>query len=78
MGRRLDAVMEDLLASLRDRPLVVEWVDADEVGSVRIGMSGGYSLELFPDTSADLEHCRLLQPGTGLEHFVVTGHGIES
>jgi hypothetical protein len=51
--------------------LVVERVDADEVGGFSISMTGGYALVVFPAGTRN-EHWRLLPPTKG-EHFVVEG-----
>ncbi len=50
---------------------------ADNVGSIRLHLTGGYALEVFPDDSLKDEHWRLFQPYTEELHFVLTGSGIE-
>jgi hypothetical protein len=56
---------------------IVENIEADSTGGVRIYMQGNFRLEIFPDDSADSEHWRFLESGTRKPHFVVKGHGIE-
>jgi hypothetical protein len=51
--------------------LVVEVIEADELGGVSIEMTGGYSLVIFPCGTRN-EHWRLLPPDEG-PHFVVEG-----
>jgi len=57
-------------------PYLVEAVAADPTGGVRLALSHGYALEVFPDDSQDREHWRLLQPARDADHFIVTGAGI--
>jgi hypothetical protein len=57
--------------------LRVEAVFADNVGSVRLQLSGGFLLDIFPDDSLDKEHWRLVPRAPAIPHFVVTGQGIE-
>lgn len=56
--------------------LTVEHVDADEVGGLMLGLSGGYRLVLFP-TSSRSEGWRLFVPGSDDPHFVVAGGRVE-
>jgi hypothetical protein len=55
---------------------VVEAASADYAGGFRLDLSGGLTLDVFPDDSLGGEHWRLFQPGTEWEHFVVTGRGV--
>jgi hypothetical protein len=74
--RRTQSFLEEHQSS----PLMVESVEADEVGSLRVCLMGGFVLELFPDTSCHDdgdEHWRLLA-ADDRPHFVVTGRGIEA
>ena len=57
---------------------VVEGVRADSVGGFQLALSGGLTLDVFPDHSLPGEHWRLFSPGADAEHFVVTGEGIEA
>lgn len=55
-------------------------IDSDEVGGLNIILSGGYKLEVFPDSSEDdeqSEHWRLFNRKENSPHFIVTGKGIE-
>jgi hypothetical protein len=56
---------------------LVEAVAADNLGSVRLQLSGGFLLDIFPDDSLDSEHWRLVPRTPAIPHFVVTGQGIE-
>jgi len=55
----------------------VERVTADAFGGLRVALTGGVTLEVFPDDSLDREHWRYFQPATEEPHFVVTGAGVE-
>ena len=71
---------ERLTTLFRDRenaPLIVQKVVADTVGSVRLSLSGGYLLEVFPDNSLDTEYWRFFIPNSKDPHFVVTSQGVE-
>ena len=68
--RRMKLFMEENVSP----PLIVESIEADEIGSLRIRFSGGFVLELFPDSSfrdEQDEDWRLLLPGPVRPHFVV-------
>jgi hypothetical protein len=72
---RCDERVSMFLEERQDAPLIVEEVQADVVGSLRLILSGGYVLEVFPDDSVGGEYWRFFQPSTEAEHFVVTGQG---
>ena len=58
-------------------PLVVESIEADDIGSLRIRFTGGFTLDLFPDTSnndRDDEHWCLFEPGHSDSFSHVTGY----
>ncbi len=59
-------------------PLFIRSVAADESGGFRLGLSGGYSVDVMPASSRpDYEHWRLIGPGTGRRtHFVVAGRNV--
>ena len=60
---------------------IVERVDSDEVGGLKIFLSQGYLLEVFPDTSEDDEYSefwRLFNRKEDSPHFVVTGNGVKN
>ncbi|MEY2196806.1 hypothetical protein AB7942_29450 [Neobacillus sp. BF23-41] len=55
-------------------------IDSDEVGGLNVFLSGGYKLEVFPDSSDDdeqSEHWRFFNRKENSPHFIVTGNGIE-
>jgi len=56
---------------------MIDSAGADRLGGFTLGLSGGWSLDVFPDDSLDQEFGRLLRPRTDEPHFVVTGAGIE-
>jgi hypothetical protein len=58
------------------KSLVVEKVDADNVGGATIFLSGGYRILLFPSSSKG-EDWRLFQGGSNEKHFVVSGSRFE-
>jgi hypothetical protein len=68
-----DERMEALLASHASSPLVVTAASADVLGAFRLALTGGLTLEVFPDGSAG-EHWRLIERVEGAEtqHFVVS------
>ncbi len=55
--------------------LVVQGIEADELGGATISLSGGFSLVIFPSGSAG-EDWRLFRPSAE-EHFVVSGGSVE-
>lgn len=60
--------------------LIVLQIDSDEVGGLNVTLSGGYKLEVFPDSSEDdehSEHWRFFNRKENNPHFIVTGNGIE-
>jgi hypothetical protein len=76
---RRDRRLLDLFQTEAEDFLVVEDVQADDVGSLRLTFSQGYALELFPADSLlmeDNEHWRFFRPGLDNPHFVVSGLGI--
>ncbi|MDQ0227913.1 hypothetical protein [Metabacillus niabensis] len=64
-----------------NRQIKVIQIDSDEVGGLTILLSGGYKLDVFPDSSEDdeySEHWRLFKPKDNSPHFIVTGNGIDN
>jgi hypothetical protein len=62
--------------------LMVERIEADDVGGIEVFLSNGYKLEAFPDSSGDddgddSEHWRFFNRKENSPHFVVSGKGIE-
>jgi hypothetical protein len=82
LGRRPDYTWRDQLMDrlFANGPLLVDGVEADEVGGFELSLEQGYRLEVFPDSSPEgrEEMWRLLQPGIDEPHFVMTGRGPES
>ena len=76
-SNRCDERMGIFLREHATVPVVVQSVAVDGLGSLRFGLSDGFSLEVFPDDSLGGELWRLITRVNGSEHFVVTGHGIE-
>ena len=73
---RIESIIEDI-----DENTIVERVDSDEVGGLKIFLSQGYLLEVFPDTSEDDEYrefWRLFKRKEDSPHFVVTGNGLKN
>ncbi|HET8844652.1 MAG TPA: hypothetical protein VFN35_24490 [Ktedonobacteraceae bacterium] len=59
-------------------PVVVQGLQANDLGGLNITLSDDHILTIFPDTSSDdEEYWRFFQPATDLPHFVVTAQGIE-
>lgn len=56
--------------------LVVEKIEADDLGGAKLFLSGGYRIVIFPSGSAG-EDWRLLQPASAHRHFVVSGGEVE-
>jgi hypothetical protein len=79
-GNRCDKRMEAFVQEHPDDSLIVEAVEADNVGSVSLVFAGGFKLEILPDSSLDddyAEHWRFFRSGDTTSHFVVMGYGIE-
>jgi hypothetical protein len=72
LDKRIDLFFE------RKGNLLVESVNVGLAGSFCLPLTGGISLEVFPDNSLALEHWRLFRPGAKGRHFVLSGGGIET
>lgn len=60
--------------------LMVERIEAEDVGGIEVFLSDDYKLEAFPDSSGDVddcEHWRFFNRKENSRHFVVSGEGIE-
>ena len=60
--------------------LIVEQIESDEIGGLKVILSDGYKLEVFPGSSEDdeqSEHWRFFSRKENNPHFIVTGKGIE-
>jgi hypothetical protein len=73
---RLDERTLRLRSEWAAAPPVVEVVSVDAFGGLRLQLTHGYGLEVWPDDSLPDEYWRLFQPARGAPHFVVTGAGI--
>ncbi len=74
---RCDERVRMFLYYTRHQPLVVEQVQADDVGGLKICFNAGYILEIFPNDTLEEEYWRFCRPYTEERHFLVTGQGIE-
>jgi hypothetical protein len=74
---RLVRRMSEFWSEHAQSPLAVQSVDCDGLGGLRLHLTGGFTLELFPDDSLPDENWRLFRSGDQSKHFVVTGAGIE-
>ena len=74
-SNRCDERVNNLMKSRADNPLIVQSVEADSYGGLRIRFSNDISLELFPDDSLAGEYWRFFRLGDSSNHFVVTGKG---
>ncbi|WP_182007553.1 hypothetical protein [Priestia aryabhattai] len=79
-NNRFDERIESFIENAKEH-VTVERVEPDEVGGIKIFLSQGYLLEVFPDTSEDDEYSefwRFFNRRENSPHFVVTGNGIEN
>ncbi|MBK0009912.1 hypothetical protein IAE23_25930 [Bacillus sp. S35] len=79
-NNRFDERIESFIENTKEH-VAVERVEPDEVGGLKIFLSQGYLLEVFPDTSEDDEYSefwRFFNRRKNSPHFVVTGNGIEN
>ncbi|MCC6629801.1 MAG: hypothetical protein IT340_20670 [Chloroflexi bacterium] len=77
-ANRCDQRINDFIAKAATDLIVSSLKHVDAVGSFTLTFAGAIVLEVFPDSSLEGEHWRLLSPGTDKEHFVVTGAGVET
>jgi len=76
-SNQCDQKIANFIESKSTKPLIILSVEADVVGSLRINLSEGYVLDLFPDDSLGKEYWRFFKLNSDHTHFVVTGKGIE-
>ncbi|MCT9852367.1 hypothetical protein P2R64_31350 [Priestia megaterium] len=79
-NNRFDERIESFIENAKEH-VTVERVEPDEVGGLKIFLSQGYLLEVFPDTSEDDEYSefwRFFNRRENSPHFVVKGNGIEN
>ncbi len=74
---RLDEITERLVSEWAVAPPVVWLASADDLGGVRLELTSGHVLEVWPDDSLPDEYWRLFEPWRDTPHFVVTGNGID-
>lgn len=74
---RCDEKMKELIIQQKNCRLIVEKINADEFGSLRLLFNESYSLEVFPNNSLPDEFWRFFRPSTEENHFIVGGNGIE-
>ena len=77
----LDVRLDELAEAHGAAPPVVEAVAGDALGGFRLSLTGGLTLEAFPNSTPTghvaTEFWRLLRPGTAEPHFVVGTFGTE-
>ena len=78
MNRCDERIAEIINRMNKENFLLVESIEADEVGGVTISFTSGCKLEIFPDNSTDTEYWRFFSKLEKDKHFVVTDKGIES
>lgn len=76
-ANRCDERVTAFFATRAGSLLIVEEIWADHTGSLRLTLSDGYVLEVFPSHTLKYEHWRLFRPYVDKPHFVVTGEGID-
>lgn len=80
-ANRRDQRLQWFFEERAEEPSVVQSIEADDVGSLRILLSGDFVLDVFPADSLDeeghSERWRFFRPGTDTPHIVVTGRGLE-
>ncbi|MHA7098568.1 hypothetical protein [Priestia aryabhattai] len=79
-NNRFDERIDSFIENAKEH-VTVERVEPDEIGGLKIFLSQGYLLEVFPDTSEDDEYSefwRFFNRRENSPHFVVTGNGIEN
>ena len=72
---RCDERLKWFIDEHKSSPLVVDALEANRWGGLKLGISGDYILEIFPDDSLDSEYWRFFEPHSTKKHFVVTAHG---
>jgi hypothetical protein len=72
---RRDRLLISLFAA---HDFVVQSIEVGTVGSLRLRLTRGISLEIFPNDSISIEYWRLFEPDKDGPHFVVTPKGLET
>lgn len=73
---RCDDKLESFIKESKSK-LSVSFIEADDLGGIKIILLNNTILELFPDESEDSEHWRFFTPGSEESHFIVTPDGID-
>ena len=55
LGKSADRQLRIILQLIKEAPLLVDSVDGDEVGGLKIRLTGGYSLDVFPASDTEME-----------------------
>ncbi len=76
ISTRRDEAASEFYRILSDTFPLVESIEADEDGSLRISMTAGYILEILASGANDGERWRFLPKDDDAEHFVITPKGI--
>lgn len=71
-----DERMKTFIQSAKKR-LVVEKIESDEIGGLKVFLSDSYVLEVFPDSSQNDEFWRFFTRNDISPHFVVYRNGID-
>jgi len=58
-----------------NKNIIVEEIELDELGDLKIILSNHYNIEVFVNKSNETECWRFFEPGKDKEHFVMTGKG---
>lgn len=78
-NNRFDERIKPFLESVQGN-IIVESIESDDVGGLKVFLSEGFVLEVFPDSSEDDEYSefwRFFNRKDGSPHFVVAGNGID-
>ncbi|MGM0713274.1 hypothetical protein [Brevibacillus parabrevis] len=68
---------DERIVEFKAMNILVEKIEADDLGGVKIYFSDRHLLEIFPDDSSEGEFWRFFVPGELSSHFVVKGNEIE-
>lgn len=78
-NNRFDEKIKNLMEDVKGK-LIVEGIDSDDIGGLKVYLSEKYVLEAFPDESdddEDSEFWRFFNMKDDSPHFVVEGNGIQ-
>ncbi|MBK9928182.1 MAG: hypothetical protein IPP66_23185 [Anaerolineales bacterium] len=74
---RCDERISQFIEEHKESPLVVQSLEANDLGGLKLYLSKKTILEIFPASSLDCEYWRFFEPENTTKHFVITAHGIE-